>query len=287
MHHLSSISDMQEQSRAWRAEGATIGFVPTMGALHEGHLSLVAAARKACDKVVVSIFVNPTQFGPDEDLDTYPRDLERDSRLLAQEGCDLVFTTTPGEMYPEGFNTWVTVETLTDGLCGASRAGHFRGVTTVVLKLLQIVGPQRAFFGEKDRQQLVVLTRMARDLNLQVEVIGCPIVREPDGLARSSRNAYLSPDERQRARALSAGLRAACAALAGGERDARALEGVVRKELEEARARVDYVSAVDPETLQPVERADGRTIIAVAAFLGATRLIDNHVLGVPFPEETS
>ncbi|MGE0706587.1 MAG: pantoate--beta-alanine ligase [Planctomycetota bacterium] len=265
--------------RDWRGTGP-LGFVPTMGALHEGHLSLVRAAKQRCGRVVASVFVNPTQFGPGEDLERYPRDLEGDSAKLASAGACALFTTTPDEMYPPGFCSWVTVEgSLTEGLCGARRPGHFRGVTTVVLKLLQIVAPSDAFFGEKDRQQLIVLARMARDLDLPVAVHGCPIVREPDGLAMSSRNAYLSPEERQRALALSGGLRAAQEAFRAGERDARALEELVRARLAAAQAREDYVSAVDPDTLAPAGAARAETILAVAAFVGATRLIDNVVLG--------
>ena len=283
MQHLESIPALRAQRREWRDARRTVGFVPTMGALHEGHLSLVEAARARADVVCASIFVNPTQFGPNEDLAKYPRDLAADLTKLAAAGCDAVFTTTPEEMYPPGFSTWVTVEGLTASLCGAARPDHFRGVTTVVTKLLNIVQPEHAFFGQKDRQQLVVLTRMVRDLDLPVEVHGCPIVREPDGLARSSRNAYLSPEERTRALALSTGLRRARAAFAGGERRVRALEALVREELERADARVDYVQAVDPERLAPLEQADAGTILAVAAHVGRTRLIDNHVLGELFP----
>jgi pantoate--beta-alanine ligase len=206
---LDSIPALRALRQTWRDEGHTVGFVPTMGALHEGHLSLVRAAAARCERVIVSIFVNPTQFGPDEDLETYPRDLEGDAAKVASAGCHAVFTTTPAEMYGRGYATWVTVEGLTDALCGASRPGHFRGVTTVVTKLLNLVDPDHAFFGEKDRQQLLVLQRMARDLNLRPQLHGCPIVREADGLALSSRNAYLNPDERQRALALSRGLRLA------------------------------------------------------------------------------
>lgn len=280
--HVDSIPALRAQRRAWREAGLSVGFVPTMGALHAGHVSLVARARAECDRVVASVFVNPAQFGPSEDLARYPRDLAGDRAKLAGAGCDLLFTTTSGEMYPPGFSTWVTVEGLTERLCGASRPGHFRGVTTVVLKLLHLVQPDRAYFGEKDRQQLIVLGRMVRDLDVPVEVVGCPIVREPDGLALSSRNAYLSPEERTRALALSRGLRRAQAAFAAGERDGRALEALARAELEPA-ARVDYVEAVDPATLQPVSEARPDTILAVAAFVGATRLIDNAVLSEPLP----
>lgn len=281
--HLSSIPAVRAQVKAWRAEGHTIGFVPTMGALHRGHVSLVELARRRNSRVIASIFVNPTQFGPTEDLSKYPRDLPGDMAKLAGGGCHAVFTTSPEEMYPPGFSTWVTVEGLTSGLCGRSRPTHFRGVTTVVTKLWSIVQPDDAYLGEKDRQQLQVLKRMTKDLDLPIAVHGCPIVREADGLAMSSRNAYLSPDERQRATCLSRGLRAARAAFATGERSARALEGIVKRELEGAGARLDYVDAVDLDTLQPVELASAQTVLAVACFVGKTRLIDNHLLGEPFP----
>lgn len=275
IRHIAEIEPMRAQVRTWRREGDTIGFVPTMGALHAGHVSLVEAARRLCDRVVASVFVNPTQFGPQEDLARYPRDLEGDTRRLDGAGCDVVFTTTPGEMYPPGYATWVTVEGLTEGLCGASRPGHFRGVTTVVTKLFAIVLPDHAFLGEKDRQQLVVIRRMAADLNLPVRVHGCPIVREADGLAMSSRNAYLSPDERQRALGLIGGLRRAEAAFRQGERDARCLESLCREEVARGAERIDYVQAVDPRDLRPVERAEPGTILLVAAHVGRTRLIDN------------
>lgn len=284
MERLERIPAVRARSRAWRRAGARVGLVPTMGALHAGHLSLVAAARAACDHVVASVFVNPTQFGPGEDLDAYPRDLEGDAAKLAAAGCDALFTTPAGAMYPPGYATWVTVEGLTETLCGASRPGHFRGVTTVVTKLLHIAEPDAAFFGEKDRQQLAVIRRLVADLDLPVEVVGCPIVREPDGLALSSRNAYLSADERSRAVALSRGLRRANAAFAAGERAADALTGLVAAELEGAADAVDYVAAVDPATMQPVARAAPGVVLAVAARLGATRLIDNHALGDAFPD---
>lgn len=284
MIHLDSIPAMQAQAEAWRSEGP-LGFVPTMGALHEGHLSLVAAAKARCPRVVVSVFVNPTQFGPGEDLDSYPRTIEADSELLAAAGCDALFTTTPAEIYPPGYASWVTVEgSLSDALCGANRPGHFRGVTTIVLKLLRIVSPTDAFFGQKDRQQLILIQRMAADLHLGTTIHGCPIVREPDGLALSSRNAYLSPQERVRALALSRGLRAAQAAFRAGELDPLALEGLARAELSQAGLSEDYVSAVDPLDLRQPAQASSATILALAAKLGATRLIDNCVLGEPLPE---
>lgn len=279
MLHVSDHATLTSTVDAWRAAGQRVGFVPTLGALHAGHLSLVQAAQAACDRVVVSVFLNPTQFAPTEDLARYPADLERDRRLLLEAGVDALFTTTPEAMYPPGYATWVEVEGLTDRLCGASRPGHFRGVTTVVTKLLNLVGPCAAFFGEKDRQQLIVLRRLIADLNLPVEAVGCPIVREPDGLALSSRNAYLSPDERERALALSRGLRAAAAAFAQGERSGPALEERVRAELRARGADVDYVELVDPVSLARLEFAQTGAVLAVAARVGTTRLIDNHALG--------
>lgn len=287
MLQCPTIEAARDTVRGWRREGHRIGFVPTMGALHRGHTSLVEAARQRCARVIASIFVNPTQFGPKEDLSKYPRDPVGDAAKLSTAGCHALFTTTPDEMYPPGFATWVTVEGLTDGLCGRSRPGHFRGVTTVVTKLLSIVQPDDLFLGEKDRQQLQVLKRMVTDLNLPVTVHGCPTLREPDGLALSSRNAYLSPDERKRGLALSRGLARARAAYAKGERDARALEAIARDELEAAQGRVDYVEAVALSTLKPVERADDDTVLVIACFFGATRLIDNHRLGEPFPVDVA
>lgn len=284
MEHLTSISAVRARVGAWRREGLRIGFVPTMGALHQGHTTLVETARRAgCDRVITSIFVNPTQFGPKEDLSRYPRDLPGDSQKLAAVGCDAVFTTSPEEMYPQGFATWVTVEGLTDGLCGRSRPGHFRGVTTVVTKLFNIVQPDEAFFGEKDRQQLQVIKRMTADLDLPVRVTGCPTVREQDGLAMSSRNMYLSAEDRVRAVALSRGLRDARRAYLGGERKAAALEELVRTSLAAVQARIDYVEVDDLATMKPVSEVNDDTVIAIAAFVGTTRLIDNWRLGDPFP----
>ena len=282
MQHLDTHAALSAATAAWRGAGESVGFVPTMGALHAGHLSLVSAARASCDRVVVSVFLNPTQFAPTEDLDTYPSDLARDRRLLEEAGVDALFTTTPEVMYPPGYATWVRVEGLTDRLCGASRDGHFRGVTTVVTKLLNLVGPCQAFFGEKDRQQLIVLRRMIADLNLPVTAVGCPIVREAGGLALSSRNAYLDPDQRRRALALSAGLRAAQAAFASGVTSGPALEAAVRERLDAVAAAIDYVELVDPVSLKRLEAATPGAILAVAAKVGDTRLIDNHELGRPW-----
>lgn len=264
-----------------RATGKTIGLVPTMGALHEGHLSLVHAARKrGADVVVVTIFVNPLQFGPHEDFDRYPRTLEADVARCREAGVDIVFTPARETMYPPGFQTHVEVEGLTEELEGAFRPGHFRGVTTVVAKLFHFAAPCIAIFGRKDYQQWKVLERMARDLAIPVEVVGERTVREPDGLALSSRNRYLSADERTRALAISRGLRRASQAFQSGERRATALVELARAEIAPAFDRIDYVALADPETLRPIEGDCGpRALLAVAAHLGKTRLIDNMVLG--------
>lgn len=263
--------------RAARAELAEpVGLVPTMGYLHAGHLSLVRAARSACAGVAVSIFVNPTQFGPQEDLSRYPRDTERDLALLQAEGVDLVWIPGVDEMYPPHYQTWVTVEEVTQPLEGARRPTHFRGVTTVVAKLFNGVRPQRAYFGQKDAQQAVVVRQMVRDLNFPVEIVVCPIVREADGLALSSRNVYLNPQERQAALVLSRALAAARQAFENGERDA----GKLRQTLldvfaAEPLAQVQYVSCADPDTLQELETVSRGALLSVAVFIGKTRLIDN------------
>ncbi len=253
--------------------------MPTMGALHEGHLSLVRAAKTQSDVVAASIFVNPTQFGPNEDFSNYPRALERDCELLKKEVVDLLFAPSVEEMYPTGAITYVTVEGMSDKLCGKSRPGHFRGVTTVVSKLFNIVEPDVAFFGQKDAAQLAIIRRMVRDLNLPVEIIGCPIVRELDGLAMSSRNAYLDPQQRKTALVLSRALKGLERKFAGSERDAQRLiaagKAIFASELG---ARLDYLEIVDPDTLDPIATIAAPTLVAVAAFVGTTRLIDNVVL---------
>jgi pantoate--beta-alanine ligase len=274
----------QASCLADREAGARIALVPTMGFLHEGHLSLMREARRRADAgarglVLASIFVNPTQFGPNEDLSRYPRDLDGDLAKCAAAGVDRVLAPPAADaMFGPGHETWVTVERTSQGLCGASRPGHFRGVATVVAKLLNLSRPHLAFFGEKDWQQLAVIRAMVRDLAFGVEIVGMPIVREPDGLALSSRNAYLSSDERRRALALSAALREAREASARGERDAAALCAAARARLAAASARVDYVEVVHPETLAPVARAAPGSVMLVAAFVGRTRLIDNTAL---------
>lgn len=261
---------------AARRRGATVGLVPTMGYLHEGHRSLIRAARAECDLVAVSIFVNPLQFGPGEDLDRYPRDLDGDLATCTAEAVDVVFAPTVAEMYPRPPMTTVHVGGLTDDLCGRARPGHFDGVTTVVAKLFALTGPCRAYFGRKDAQQLAVVTRMAADLDFPVEVVGCPLVREPDGLAMSSRNAYLTPGERRVAPALFASLHSAASAVIAGERDPRAVAAIVREVVAaEPEIALEYVEVRDADELSVVDRLDGRVLLAVAARLGATRLIDN------------
>ena len=267
--------------RAWRAaaDGA-VGLVPTMGYLHEGHLSLVRAARREDAHVAVSIFVNPTQFAPGEDLARYPRDEASDLALLEAERVDAVFAPSGDEMYPHGFSTYVTVEGLTARLEGASRPTHFRGVTTVVLKLLDIVQPHHAYFGRKDAQQLAVIRRMVRDLDVPVEIVGMPIVREPDGLALSSRNVYLTPDQRRAALVLSRSLRLAEELYAAGERNADAVRRAMQELIAaEPLASIDYVSVADADTLDELERLDRPALVSLAVHFGATRLIDNTALG--------
>ena len=259
-----------------------VGLVPTMGYLHEGHLSLVRAARAECASTVTSIFVNTTQFGPQEDLASYPRDLPRDLELLKAEGVDLVWTPTPEVMYPPEYQTWVSVEEVARPLEGATRPGHFRGVATVVAKLFNAVQPQRAYFGQKDAQQAVVVRQMSRDLDFPVEVVVCPTVREPDGLAMSSRNAYLSPAERQAATVLWRSLRRARSDFQEGEREAERLRRLVEEIVEaEPLARLQYVSCADPDTLQELKGRVERALLSMAAFVGKTRLIDNVILEAP------
>ncbi len=279
MEVIKSIPEMKEKSLSFKKGGETIGFVPTMGYLHEGHLSLVRLARIKADKVVVSIFVNPLQFGPSEDYNIYPRDLERDLALLEKEGVDVVFIPDEKEMYPPDFQTYVEVTKLTQGLCGAYRPGHFRGVTTVVLKLFNIVKPDLAVFGEKDYQQLRVIQQMVKDLNLDVEIVSHPIVREESGLAMSSRNTYLSEEERHSAVALYQSLKMAERVIFEGERDAERVRTLIKDYLEKfPHNKVQYVEIVDPETLERVSEINGPVLIALAVFVGSTRLIDNRLI---------
>ena len=280
MRVLRTPAELSEWTEAARREGRRVGLVPTMGFLHRGHLSLMEACRGRADLTAVSIFVNPTQFGPNEDLARYPRDLEGDLKKCRETGVDVVFAPESGAMYPAGHRTFVEVAQLQDGLCGARRPGHFRGVATVVTQLFALARPHLAVFGEKDWQQLQIIRRLAVDLHLGVEVVGMPIVRVADGLAMSSRNAYLSPVERTRALALSRGLGAARARWAAGERQADVLREAARAELRAAEVREDYVELVTPDTLEPLaraERADARLL--VAGFVGTTRLIDNTAVG--------
>lgn len=278
MKLLSGISEIRFALHDLRVKG-TVGLVPTMGALHDGHRSLVRAAREGCGVVVVSIFVNPTQFDPNEDFNRYPRTLEADCRLLESEGVDLVFTPTAQDMYPSGASTFVEVAEIGDRLDGASRPGHFRGVATVVAKLFHIVAPDIAFFGQKDAAQVAVLRRMVRDLNFSVELKICPIVREPDGLAMSSRNRYLSPDERRQALVLHRALANAEALARQGEVRAHALvDSMTRTLRQEVSVCIDYVAAVDADTLLPLDEVSKGALLAVAAWVGPTRLIDNMVL---------
>ena len=279
MEIITTVAEMKARVAAWKAEGLTIGLTPTMGALHEGHMSLMEAARSACDRVVTSVFVNPLQFGPDEDYDNYPRDLERDAGIAESKGVDVVFHPSGEEMYPENYNTYVVMETLTDTICGASRPGHFRGVCTVVNKLFNIVQPDKAFFGQKDAQQLAVIRRMVRDLNFGIVIVGCPIIREEDGLAKSSRNTYLSAEERTAALCLSRAVFAGQKMVEDGERDAATVLDAMKAIIEaEPLAKIDYVKMVDFENIVQIEKiADEPILCAMAVYIGKTRLIDNFI----------
>jgi pantoate--beta-alanine ligase len=273
---IRTIAWMKEHARQARTEGRIVGFVPTMGALHEGHLALVRRAKQECAPVFVSIFLNPKQFGPKEDLVKYPRPFESDVEKLISVNIDALFAPEPADVYPSGFSTYVYVEGLSERLEGRTRPGHFRGVTTVVLKLLEIVQPHFAYFGRKDAQQVRLIQQMARDLNLDTEIVVCPIVREADGLALSSRNAYLSAQERRAATVLNRALDAAHREMAKGERDPLRLQNVMRKVLEsEPLANVDYAEVVDAGTFEPVTRIRGNCYVLLAVRIGKTRLIDN------------
>ena len=272
----NNIKEIREVVKEWKAQGLKVGFVPTMGYLHEGHKSLIENAAKDNDKVVVSIFVNPIQFGPTEDLASYPRDLQRDSVLCKEAGADLIFNPEKEEMYYEDFCSFVDMDGLTKGLCGASRPIHFRGVCTVVTKLFNIVKPDRAYFGEKDAQQLAVIKRMVRDLNIDIEIIGCPIIREADGLAKSSRNTYLSCKEREAAVILSKSLKLGREALDNGERNSNKVIDIIKNNINsEELASIDYVQVVDSLSLETVDNIENSILIAIAVYIGKTRLIDN------------
>ena len=274
-----TVKDIREQVNKWKKEGLTIGFVPTMGYLHEGHRSLIEAARANNDKVVVSIFVNPMQFAPTEDLESYPRDLEKDAKLCEEVGVDLLFHPEPSEMYTDGFCSYVDMNGLTTELCGRTRPTHFRGVQTVVLKLFNIVKPDRAYFGQKDAQQLAVIKRMVADLNVDVEVIGCPIIREADGLAKSSRNTYLSSEERKAALILSKSLKLGYELIKNGETDSKAVIKAISDSINtEPLAKIDYVDVVDFGTITPVDKIGKSVLVAIAVYIGKTRLIDNFMV---------
>lgn len=270
------IRETREMTESWRKQGYSIGFVPTMGYLHEGHISLIKKARQENDRVVVSVFVNPTQFGPNEDFDKYPRNFERDREICEKAGVDLLFAPSVPEMYPAKNLAFVNISELGEGLCGAKRPGHFQGVCTVVTKLFNIVLPDKAYFGEKDAQQLAIIRRMTKDLNFNIQIVPCPTVRDQDGLALSSRNAYLSEVERKAALVIPRSLQAARQAILSGERDAAQIIQLIREMITaEPLAAIDYIEVVDGETLKPVSRIDGPVLVAVAVFIGKTRLIDN------------
>lgn len=278
MKIVGTVKEVREQVKEWKKQGLSVGFVPTMGYLHEGHKSLMDAARKGNDKVVVSIFVNPMQFGPTEDLATYPRDLDHDAALCESAGVDLIFHPEAEEMYEKDFCSFVDMTGLTEGLCGKTRPIHFRGVCTVVNKLFNIVTPDHAYFGQKDGQQLAVIKRMVRDLNMDIEIVGCPIVREEDGLAKSSRNTYLSPEERKAALILSKTV-ALGKELAKTEKDANKVVEAMKKNIEtEPLAKIDYVEAVDALSMAQVEKLEGTCMLAMAVYIGKTRLIDNTLI---------
>ena len=277
MKIVSTIEEVRAQISAWKKEGNTVGFIPTMGYLHEGHMSLIDAAGEN-DKVVVSIFVNPMQFGPNEDLASYPRDLERDAKMCEEHGVDLIFHPTPEEMYGDNFYSYVDMNVLTQELCGLSRPVHFRGVCTVVTKLFNIVTPDKAYFGQKDAQQLAIIKRMVKDLNMPLTIIGCPIIREEDGLAKSSRNTYLSPEERKAALVLSRSIFLGKEMVEKGEHDAKKIIDAMTEEIEkEPLAKIDYVKLVDLDTMQQVDSIKGGILTAIAVYIGKTRLIDNFM----------
>lgn len=279
MKVFHTIDELRNQIKTWKKENYNIGLVPTMGFLHAGHESLIKTAAKQNDKVVVSIFVNPIQFGPKEDYSTYPRDIEKDINTCTEAGADCIFAPEPKEMYTENACTFVNVEKLTEGLCGAKRPGHFRGVCTVVSKLFNIVTPDRAYFGQKDAQQLAVIKKMVKDLNFNIEIVGCPIIREADGLAMSSRNTYLSKEERKAALVLNRSLNMAKLAITNGEKKTEKIKEIIYSEIEkEPLARVDYIEIVDSESLQSVDSINKPVLTAIAVYIGKTRLIDNFII---------
>ena len=279
MQVTKTVEETRKQIKQWKKAGKTIGLVPTMGFLHEGHASLIRKCREQNDIVVVSDFVNPTQFGPNEDLEAYPRDFERDSKLCESLGADLIFAPSPEDMYHDP-HAFVSIDTLSETLCGKTRPIHFKGVCTVVTKLFHIVAPDRAYFGEKDAQQLAIIRKMVKDLNFDIEIVGCPIVREEDGLAKSSRNTYLNDKERQAALCLSRAVKTGKEVIYTGA-DAKEVLNPMKAIIEaEPLARIDYVMMVDALTMQPIEKADRDVLVAMAVYIGKTRLIDNFSYGV-------
>lgn len=278
MQTVKTINEVRKQIKEWKQQGYTIGFVPTMGYLHEGHASLMKKARTECDRVVASIFVNPMQFGVTEDLASYPRDLQADEKLCDSIGVDLIFHPEVDEMYTDGFCSFVDMNGLTKELCGKSRPIHFRGVCTIVSKLFNIVAPDKAYFGQKDAQQLAVIRRMVKDLNMDVEVVGCPIIRESDGLAKSSRNTYLNDDERRAALILSKTIKLGEKLVADGERDSKKLIFAMTENiLKEPLAKIDYVDVVSMDTIEKIDKLEGCVLVAMAVYIGKTRLIDNFI----------
>lgn len=279
MQISGSIKETRNQVKSWKEQGLKVALVPTMGYLHEGHKSLIDRARAENDRVVVSIFVNPMQFGPDEDLEAYPRDLERDSKICEEGGVDLIFHPEVEEMYGPDFHSFVDMTVLPEKLCGASRPVHFKGVQTVVTKLFHIIPAHRAYFGQKDAQQLAIIHRMVIDLDFDIEIIGCPIIREADGLAKSSRNTYLSEEERKQAVILNASLEEAMKAIEEGEQDAAKIKAKITEKLNTCPlARIDYVEVVSFDNIQPIDKIEGAVLIAIAVYIGTTRLIDNRII---------
>ena len=279
MQILSTVNEVRNAVKAWQKEGKTVGLVPTMGFLHEGHVSLINRAVAENDHVVVSIFVNPTQFGPNEDFEAYPRDLEMDAKMCEEAGADIIFHPEASEMYPENFSSFVNMTGLTDALCGKSRPIHFQGVCTVVSKLFNIIPADNAYFGEKDAQQLAIIKRMVKDLNFDITIKGCPIVRESDGLAKSSRNTYLNAEERQAALVLSKAVNCGKEMVADGEKDASVILSAMKDIINaEPLARIDYVEMVDMNTMKNIDTVSGDVLCAMAVFVGKTRLIDNFIV---------
>lgn len=279
MEILGTVRETREKVKEWKAQGLSVALVPTMGYLHEGHRSLMERARKENDKVVVSIFVNPMQFGPGEDYESYPRDLDRDAGICQDAGVDLIFHPEVSEMYGDNFHSFVDMTVLPEKLCGASRPIHFKGVQTVVSKLFHIIPADRAYFGQKDAQQLAIIRRMVIDLNFDIEIIGCPIIREEDGLAKSSRNTYLSKEERKQAVILNQSLEEAVKAIEAGEKEAAKVREIITDKLNTCQlAKIDYVEVVSFDNIQPIEEIEGSVLIAIAVYIGKTRLIDNRII---------